>query len=82
MRILLAAGLLVLAAIPGAQAFAQTKFASEADAHQRCPLDRVVWLTLPGNAFVIKGDPRYGTTQRGAYMCERDALAAGNRAIH
>jgi len=40
----------------------------------------VVWLTLPGNSFVVKGDPRYGTTQRGAYMCERDSLSAGMRA--
>jgi hypothetical protein len=82
MRTILAIGLLVLGTITDAEAFAQTKFASEADAHQRCPLDRVVWLTLPGNAFVIKGDPRYGTTQRGAYMCERDAIAGGNRASH
>ncbi len=65
-----------------ASAFTQTKFASEAMAHQHCATDMVVWLTLPGNVFVLKGDPRYGTTQRGAHMCEHDAIAAGNRLAH
>ena len=82
MRPLCAAALLVLASGCAAQAFVQTKFASEEAARQRCPMDMVVWLVLPGNSFVVKGDPRYGTTQRGAYMCERDAIAAGNRGAH
>ncbi|MBN9546352.1 MAG: hypothetical protein J0I19_12820 [Alphaproteobacteria bacterium] len=82
MRLLCAAALLVLASAGSAPAFVQTKFASEETARQRCPTDMVVWLTLPGNTFVVKGDPRYGTTQRGAYMCERDAIAAGNRGAH
>ena len=77
-----AALLLMLASTGSAQAFVQTKFASEETARQCCPTDMVVWLTLPGNSFVVKGDPRYGTTQRGAYMCERDAIAAGNRGAH
>lgn len=79
MRMLCATALLALASASPAQAFVQTKFASEEAARQRCPTDMVVWLTLPGNTFVVKGDPRYGATQRGAYMCERDAIAAGNR---
>ncbi len=82
MKILCATVLIALASANDASAFAQTKFASEETARQRCPTDMVVWLTLPGNAFVVKGDPRYGTTQRGAYMCEHDAIAAGNRAVH
>ena len=82
MRLLCVAALLVLASAGFAKAFVQTKFASEETAHQHCPADMVVWLTLPGNTFVVKGDPRYGTTQRGAYMCERDAIAAGNRGAH
>jgi hypothetical protein len=60
-------------------AFTQTKFASEGMAHQRCPNDMVVWLPVPGNVFIPKGNPGYGATQRGAYICERDAIAAGNR---
>ena len=82
MKMPCAAALLVLASAGSVQAFVQTKFASEETARQRCPTDMVVWLTLPGNTFVVKGDPRYGTTQRGAYMCERDAIAAGNRGAH
>jgi hypothetical protein len=82
MKTLCAAALLMLASVHGAEAFVQTKFASEEAAHQRCPIDMVVWLTLPGNTFVVKGDARYGTTPRGAYMCERDAVAAGNRGSH
>ena len=82
MKLLCAAMLLILASAGAAQAFTQTKFASEETARQRCPIDMVVWLILPGNSFVVKGDPRYGTTQRGAYMCERDAIAAGNRGAH
>ena len=78
-RMSCAVALLALVSANQALAFVQTKFASEEAAHQRCPADMVVWLTLPGNSFVVKGDPRYGTTQRGAYMCERDAIAAGNR---
>lgn len=82
MKLICAAALLVLASAGCAQAFVQTKFANEETARQRCPTDMVVWLTLPGNTFVVKGDPRYGATQRGAYMCERDAIAAGNRGAH
>ena len=74
-----AAALLILGSAGSAPAFVQTKFASEETARQRCSTDMVVWLILPGNTFVVNGDPRYGTTPRGAYMCERDAIAAGNR---
>ena len=51
-------------------------------AHQRCPNEMVVWLPVPGNVFIRKGNPGYGTTQRGAYICEHDAIAAGNRGGH
>ena len=78
MRILPIATFLILSLSP-ACAFTQTKFASEDATRQHCPGDAVVWQVLPGNLFVRKGDARYGATQRGAYMCERDAVAAGNR---
>ena len=58
MRFLCAATLLLLAPIGSAGAFTQTKFASEEMAHQRCPTDMVVWLPVPGNVFIRKGDPR------------------------
>ena len=82
MRFLCAMTLLLLAPISGAGAFTQTRFASEEMAHQRCPMDMVVWLPVPGNVFIRKGNPGYGATQRGAYICEHDAIAAGNRGGH
>ncbi|HXS06355.1 MAG TPA: hypothetical protein VN723_06150 [Rhizomicrobium sp.] len=63
-------------------AFTQTKFASESDARLHCPADAIVWQIFPGNIFVRKGDTRYGATQRGSYMCERDAVAAGDHQGH
>jgi hypothetical protein len=81
-KFLCAAAILAFAPTSSTDAFTQTKFASEDTAHQHCPTDMVVWLTLPGNVFVRKGNPLYGATQRGAYMCERDAIAAGDRGAH
>jgi hypothetical protein len=81
-KISCAIALLLLVPIAAADAFTQTKFASEDMARQHCPGAMVVWLTLPENIFVPKGDPRYGATQRGAYMCEHDAIAAGGHASH
>ena len=78
MRNLSVATILILT-LGSALAFTQTKFASEEVALQHCPGDAIVWQVLPGNLFVRKGDARYGATQRGAFMCERDAVAAGNR---
>ena len=82
MRIICTVTLLLLAPIGSAGAFTQTRFASEDMAHQRCPNEMVVWLPVPGNVFIRKGNPGYGTTQRGAYICEHDAIAAGNRGGH
>jgi hypothetical protein len=82
MKIFPAAMFPLLAFMSSGVAFTQTKFASEDAARLHCPIDAVVWLTAPNNVFVRKGDPRYGTTQRGAYICEHDAIAAGDRAAH
>jgi hypothetical protein len=82
MRISFAVAIFVLLTAGNADAFVQTKFASEDAAQSHCPGGMVVWLTMPGNSYVRKGDPRYGTTQRGAYICEHDAIAAGNRLAH
>ena len=72
---------LILMSLPSV-AFIQTKFDNERDARLHCPGDAIVWQFLPGNLFVGKSDPHYGATQRGAYMCERDAVAAGDRLAH
>jgi hypothetical protein len=56
------------------------QFVDEASAKARCPTDTVVWVNLPSKIYHFAGTKSYGTTKRGAYMCEREALAAENRA--
>ena len=73
------AGTIWLFTAASALSFTQTKFASEDAARQHCPGDAIVWQILPGNIFVRRTDTRYGATQRGSYMCEHDAVAAGDR---
>jgi hypothetical protein len=56
------------------------QFASEAQAKARCPTGLVVWVNTDSNIYHFSGHKDYGTTKEGAYMCEADATAAGNRA--
>ena len=46
----------------------------------RCPADTVVWVNLSSKVYHYRGYKDYGTTKKGAYMCEKDATAQGNRA--
>ena len=54
--------------------------ASEAQAKARCPNDTVVWANTRSGIYHFAGTHNYGTTKQGAYMCEADAKAAGDRA--
>jgi hypothetical protein len=56
------------------------QFADETSAKSRCPTDTVVWVNLPSKVYHFAGGKSYGTTKRGAYMCEKDAIAGENRA--
>ena len=56
------------------------EFSTEAEAKARCPSDTVVWLNTKSRIYHYAGTRSYGTTKRGAYMCEADANAAGDRA--
>lgn len=56
------------------------QFADEASAKARCPADTVVWVNLPSKVYHFAGTKSYGTTKRGAYMCEKEAIAAEDRA--
>jgi hypothetical protein len=56
------------------------EFSTEAQAKTRCPADTVVWATLTSKIYHFGGTRFYGNTKHGAYMCERDAAAAGIRA--
>jgi hypothetical protein len=56
------------------------QFADEASAKARCLSDTVVWVNLPSKIYHFAGTKSYGTTKRGAYMCEKEAIAAEDRA--
>jgi len=56
------------------------QFADEASAKTRCSADTVVWVNLPSKVYHFAGTKSYGATKRGAYMCEKEAIAAENRA--
>jgi hypothetical protein len=54
--------------------------ANEAQAKARCPTDTVVWVNEKSKIYHFSGHKDYGTTKEGTYMCEKDAMAAGDRA--
>jgi len=56
------------------------QFADEGSAKARCPADTVVWVNLPSRVYHFAGTKSYGTTKRGAYMCEKEAIVAEDRA--
>jgi hypothetical protein len=56
------------------------QFASAQEAQSRCPGATVVWVNENSHVYHFSGTRDFGNTKRGAYMCESDARAAGNRA--
>jgi di/tricarboxylate transporter len=54
-------------------------FSSETAAQAHCPRDVVVWLNTNSGIYHEKGMRWYGNTKAGAYVCRREADAAGNR---
>jgi hypothetical protein len=56
------------------------QFADESSAKARCPSDTIVWVNLPSKVYHFAGTKSYGTTKRGAYMCEKEAISGENRA--
>jgi hypothetical protein len=54
-------------------------FATEAAAQAHCPRDQVVWLNTHSGIYHEKGMRWYGNTRSGAYVCRKEADAAGNR---
>lgn len=52
-------------------------FNRETAAQNHCPADQVVWLNTRTRLYHKKGMPWYGRTDKGAYVCRKDADAAG-----
>src|SRR5208337_978446 len=65
---------------PAARPTGAGEFTAEAEAKARCPSDTVVWVNTKSHIYHYAGTRSYGTTKQGAYMCEADATAAGDRA--
>jgi hypothetical protein len=56
------------------------QFATVAEAKGHCPGDTIVWANLNSKVYHFAGTRDYGHTKHGAYMCQTDANAAGDRA--
>jgi len=54
-------------------------FATEDGAQKHCPADTVVWLNTNSGIYHLKGERWYGRTKHGAYVCKKEADAAGYR---
>lgn len=56
------------------------QYSSEAQAKIMCLTDTVVWVNLSSKIYHFSGHKDYGHTKSGAYMCQKNADAAGTRA--
>jgi hypothetical protein len=61
------------------QSAALAQFDTEAAAQAHCPSDQVVWLNTNSGIYHEKGMRWYGRTKHGAYVCRKEADAAGDR---
>jgi hypothetical protein len=57
-----------------------TLFQAERQAQLHCPKDTVVWLNLRSGIYHFIGQRWYDNTVSGAYVCEKEADQAGDRA--
>jgi len=58
---------------------AQSLHSSSHAAQIQCPTDTVVWLNTRTGVYHFVGERWYGNTEEGAYVCEKQADAAGDR---
>jgi hypothetical protein len=72
-------GILLLILLFATRASAQTLYFSLDAAHVQCRNDTVVWLNTRTDIYHFQGERWYGNTKEGAYVCERQAEAAGDR---
>lgn len=72
--------ILLLVGTPAVQAASSSSlYTSEDQAQAHCPHDSIVWLNLPTRVYHFQGQRWYGRTKNGAYVCKREADAAGAR---
>jgi ferredoxin len=55
------------------------QYATESEARASCPTDTIVWVNLSSKIYHAGGSRSFGKTKRGAYMCEKESVAAGFR---
>ncbi len=55
------------------------RFDTEAATQKHCPRDTVVWLNTKSGIYHESGMRWYGRTKHGAYVCKKEADAAGDR---
>ncbi len=72
--------LLILLPLLSGPAMAQSEYKSTSAAQMHCPDDTVVWLNTNSGIYHFQGERWYGTTKDGAFVCEKDADQAGERA--
>lgn len=60
-------------------AFAQAEFQDQQTAQAHCPNDTVVWLNTRTDVYHFQGERWYDNTEEGAFVCEKDADANGDR---
>ena|SRR5271166_1696173 len=66
-----------LAARTVAAQLGQGQYATEAEAKASCGSDAVVWVNLRSKVYHDSSSKNFGATKSGAYMCEKDSVAAG-----
>lgn len=62
-------------------AIAAGQFDSEQAAQQHCPSDTVIWQNLRSGSVHEKGQPWYGKTQYGAYVCRKEVTIKGGKVV-
>jgi hypothetical protein len=62
-------------------AIATEQFDSEQAAQQHCPSDTVIWQNLRSGSVHAKGQPWYGKTHVGAYICRKEVIIKGGKVV-
>lgn len=72
--------IILMLASPAFAAHSLKLFSTAKAAQQRCPHDSVVWLNTHSGIWHYRGSRWFGNIEYGAYACEKEAHADGDRA--